>query len=132
MSICFFKINCEVELQGQRVCLWVKFLLTRSTEVSFRKFVNISFQPTWDFLMAHHGKESAWLQSLDREDPLDKGMASHSSILAWRIPWTEEPGRLQYTSGHKESDMTEWLTFSFFPTNQCKNVHIPDNLPLRT
>ena len=33
--------------------------------------------------------------SLGREDPLEKGMATHSSILAWRIPWTEEPGRLQ-------------------------------------
>ena len=34
------------------------------------------------------------LPSLGREDPLEKGMAAHSSILAWRIPWTEEPGRL--------------------------------------
>ena len=34
------------------------------------------------------------VQSLDQEDPLEKGMATHSSILAWRIPWTEEPGRL--------------------------------------
>ena len=36
-----------------------------------------------------------WVQSLGQEDPLEKGMATHSSILAWRIPWTEEPGRLQ-------------------------------------
>ena len=36
-----------------------------------------------------------WVLSLDREDPLEKGMVTHSSILAWRIPWTEEPGRLQ-------------------------------------
>ena len=35
------------------------------------------------------------VQSLDWGDPLEKGMATHSSILAWRIPWTEEPGRLQ-------------------------------------
>ena len=35
------------------------------------------------------------VQSLDREDPLEEGMATHSSILAWKIPWTEEPGRLQ-------------------------------------
>ena len=40
-----------------------------------------------------------------REDPLEKEMAAHSSILAWRIPWTEEPGGLQST----ESDMTERL-----------------------
>jgi len=35
------------------------------------------------------------VQSLDWEDPLEEGMATHSSILAWEIPWTEEPGRLQ-------------------------------------
>ena len=39
--------------------------------------------------------QETWLRSLVWEDPLDKGMASHSSILAWRIPWTEEPGGLQ-------------------------------------
>ena len=39
--------------------------------------------------------QETWVQSLVWEDPLEKGMATHSSILAWRIPWTEEPGRLQ-------------------------------------
>ena len=56
------------------------------------------------------------LQSLGQEDPLEEGMATHSSIFAWSIPWTEEPGRLQSTgsqksqTGHrvaKESDGTE-------------------------
>ena len=36
-----------------------------------------------------------WVSSLDEEDPLEEEMATHSSILAWRNPWTEEPGRLQ-------------------------------------
>ena len=36
--------------------------------------------------------QETWVQSLGQEDPLEKGMATHSSILAWRIPWTEEPG----------------------------------------
>ena len=36
-----------------------------------------------------------WVQSLSREDPLEKEMATHSSNFAWKIPWTEEPGRLQ-------------------------------------
>ena len=36
-----------------------------------------------------------WVLSLDREDPLEEGMATHSGILAWRIPWREEPGGLQ-------------------------------------
>ena len=40
------------------------------------------------------------LQSLGWGDPLEEGMATHSSILAWRIPWTEEPGRLQSTGSH--------------------------------
>ena len=38
--------------------------------------------------------QETWVESLGREDPLEKGMATHSSILSWRIPWTEEPGRL--------------------------------------
>ena len=46
------------------------------------------------------------VQSLVREDPLEEEMVTHSSILAWGIPWTEEPGGLQST-GLKESDMTE-------------------------
>ena len=36
--------------------------------------------------------QETWVQSLGREDPLEKGIATHSSILAWRIPWTEKPG----------------------------------------
>ena len=39
--------------------------------------------------------QETWVQSLGQEDPLEKRMAIHSSILAWRIPWTEEPGGLQ-------------------------------------
>ena len=39
--------------------------------------------------------QDTWVQSLGQEDPLEKGMATHSSILAWEIPWTDEPGRLQ-------------------------------------
>ena len=39
--------------------------------------------------------QQKWVWSLDQEDPLEKEMATHSNILAWEIPWTEEPGRLQ-------------------------------------
>ena len=46
-------------------------------------------------------------QSLGQEDPLEKKMATHSSILSWRILWTEEPGRLW---GHKDLDTTRWLS----------------------
>ena len=51
------------------------------------------------------------VRSLGQEDPLEKGMATRSSILAWRIPWTEEPGGQQ---GHKESDTTERLSLFTF------------------
>ena len=40
-------------------------------------------------------KQETWVQSLGQEDPLEKETATHSSTLAWKIPWTEEPGRLQ-------------------------------------
>ena len=77
-------------------------------------------------------QETPQVWSLVQEDPLEKGMATHSSILAWRIPGTEEPGRLQSIRSHrvghawshgacmhtcmyiswdcKESDRTQWLT----------------------
>ena len=51
--------------------------------------------------------------SLGRKDLLEKEMATHSSILAWKIPWTEEPGRLHSPWGRKELDTTERLHFHF-------------------
>ena len=50
-------------------------------------------------------KEEMWVQSLRAEDPLEKEMATHSIILAWEIPWTEEPGGLQ-SMGSQELDRT--------------------------
>jgi len=47
------------------------------------------------------------VRSLGREDPLEEGMATHSGILVWRIPWTEEPGELYSPWGHTELDMTQ-------------------------
>ena len=43
------------------------------------------------------GMWEAWVRSLGQEDPLEKEMATHSSTLVWKIPWVEEPGRLQST-----------------------------------
>ena len=56
------------------------------------------------------------LQSLGQEDPLEEEMATHSSILVWRIPWAEEPGGLQSTLHAEESDMAKvtshaWLIY---------------------
>ena len=56
--------------------------------------------------------QETWLQFLDQEDPLEKGMATHFSILAWKIPWTEAPGGLQSMGLQKKSNRTEQLTLS--------------------
>ena len=71
-----------------------------------------------------------WVRSLGWEDPLEKEMATHSSILAWKIPWTEKPGGLQ-SMGRKESDMTEQFHFHFhscfagrfFPVCATREAH---------
>ena len=55
------------------------------------------------------------VRSLDLEDPPEEEMATHSSILAWRIPWTEEPDRLQSMESKKESDVTEHREFPNVP-----------------
>ena len=78
-------------------------------------YVHINFKKKIVFLVAQTVKNlpanAGELGSIpDREDPLEKEMATHSSTLAWKIPWTEEPGRLQFM-GHKESDMTERLIY---------------------
>ena len=56
--------------------------------------------------------QETWIRSLGWEDPLEKEMAIHSSILAWKIPWTEKPGGYS-PWGSKESDTTERLHFLF-------------------
>ena len=68
--------------------------------------------PVWGFpcgsvvknLFAIQEPQETRVGTLGWEDPLEKGMATHSSILAWNIPWTEEPGRGQSPWGRKESD----------------------------
>ena len=52
--------------------------------------------------------QETWVQSLSQEDPLEREMATHLNILAWKILWTEEPGRLQ-SMGLQESDMAYLL-----------------------
>ena len=55
--------------------------------------------------------QETWVQSLGQEALLEEEMATHSSILAWKIPWTEEPGRLHFMgSQSKELDMIKQLT----------------------
>ena len=54
----------------------------------------------------------SWAQSLCLEDPLEKRVITYSTILAWRIPWTEGPSGLLQSIGRRELDITEWLTVS--------------------
>ena len=55
--------------------------------------------------------QETWVRSMSWEDPLEKEMATHFSILAWSIPWTEEPGRLQSMGLQKAGH--DWVTFTF-------------------
>ena len=64
------------------------------------------------------------VQSLSLEDPLEKGMATQSSILAWRIPWTERSLAGYSPQRHKELNTTEWLTLSFHLHNQWWGEHL--------
>ena len=79
------------------------------------------------------GKESTWMQetrvqSLGWEDPLEKGMATHSGVLAWRTPWTEEPGGLQSMQcrvGH------DWVTdtLSTLISQLTPSLHVHMSIP---
>ena len=104
------------QIQHLFVCLFKKEKRKLSCELATQE-VNWFF---WSFglyfpksLVAQRVKHllalwETWVQSLGREDTLEKKMATHSSILAWKIPWTEKPCRLQ-SMGCKESDTTERL-----------------------
>ena len=70
--------------------------------------------------------KETWVQSLGREDALEEGMAAHSSILAWRIPWTQEPGGGYSPWGRTESNTTEvtwpsmaWRQYHISPGGNC-------------
>ena len=67
---------------------------------------------------AVQGTQETWVQSLVQENLLKKEMTTHSSILAWKIPWTKEPGKLYSPKGCKELDTAEHL---------C----VPADMPLR-
>ena len=97
-----------------------RYISTHKLELFQYSLIDLAFLSNpWSFSGSTAGKESAcsagdlgfipgW------EDALEEGMAAHSSILAWRIPWTEEPGRLQSTGqqrvGHDRSDLAQHST----------------------
>ena len=100
--------NCKKKPYAGAVCKICIFIITIIT----LKLLLICMT-TSDFPGGSDGKASAynsrdWVQSLGREDPLEKEMATHSSILAWKIPWKGEPGRLQSVHGVAKSH--DWAT----------------------
>ena len=74
-----------------------------------------------------------WVRSLGQEDPLEKEMATHSSILSWRIPWTEEPGELQSMGsqrvGHDQSNLAH--TAHVNNANRVCNAYYASDIPLK-
>ena len=69
--------------------------------------------------------QDMWIRSLDLEDPLEEGMATHSSILAWRIPWTEEPweGQGLREAKSREAQSQIWLSNWALTQGIGKNIH---------
>ena len=87
--------------------------------------IGYPLQYSWASVVAQMVKNppamwETWVQSLGWEDPLEKGMATHSSILAWRIPWIEEPGRLQ--SMRLQRVRHNWGTFSLVTNRFTVNM----------
>ena len=116
-SSCFQKSwlsvpECQTEIQrqsygGERKRKESPYSFVRQGET----WASVSRTAPWTSLGAQTvknlpGVQETWVRSQGREEPLEKGMAAHSRLLAWRMPWTEEPGGLQ-TMGSQESDRTE-------------------------
>ena len=66
--------------------------------------------------------QEMWVRSLDQEDPLEEGTATYSSILAWRIPWTEDPGRLQSVGSQRFEYV--WSDLAAATAYMCACIHI--------
>ena len=113
VNITFFKDKQEVDLT------WLGTVLTN----------------TGASLVAQTAMQETGFWPLGQEDPLEKGITTHFSILAWRIPWTEEPGRLYSPWAPKDLDMTERLTHASFHLACCLytfSYHISITVVFRT
>jgi len=84
-------------------CCWVEYSINVNLSMVFFRASLVT--QTINNLPA---MQETWVRSLGQEDPLEKGMAIHSSILAWRIPWTEEPSRLQSMGSQRVRH--DWVT----------------------
>ena len=68
--------------------------------------------------------QETWVQSMGWEDPLEEEMATHSSIFAWRIPWTEEPGRQQSVGSQSQTRLSDFTSLHFSFSVSCKIISV--------
>ena len=93
----------------QPICVLFKVHLVKKTYTCVLLFETVWLSSSLHLMVCiPTDMRETWVQSLGREDPLEKDMAAHSSILAWRILWTEAPGGLQSTGS--QSDGLDWAT----------------------
>ena len=102
-------------------CLLFLFVISSNLLMFYYFFPSTAKTPIWrllSYLLGFPGCSDSklpamweiWVRPMDQEDPLEKEMTTHSSILAWKIPWTEEPGRLQSI----DRVTTSWTGLSYF------------------
>ena len=97
----YWWISCKYMLRNWTYRMGIRVTLCVSPDsLNTSPTIRMRLAHFWAFLVAQIVKnlsvmQETWVQSLDQEDLLEKGMTTHFNILAWRIPWTEEPGRLQ-------------------------------------
>ena len=110
-SFCFDSL-CTPQTSDGQFPSYLDILNKRTLESMNRNYMYLKIA-NWASLVAQRVKHlpamrDTWVWSLSREDPLEKEMATHSSILAWRIPWTEEPGGLKSTGSQRVGH--DWMT----------------------
>ena len=98
-----------------RICLRNYMYLSRLNYLEFVLSFSMWFWDHWAFLVVQMVKNlpeiwETWVQSLGQEDLLEKGMAAHSSILAWRTPWTEKPCKLQSMGSQRVTWLSDEIT----------------------
>ena len=106
-------------LPKSKLILWLQSPSTVILELKKRKSVTASIFPP-----SVPAMQETWAWSLGREDSLERAMAAHPSILAWRIPWTEEPGRLQSMGLQRIGQDWAALTFTFSDYYKVDHVFI--------
>ena len=117
LNITIWKYSLLIQLSGLSEMFSIFCCSSSVWFISLCMFCHFNIFYIW-FILAQMVKnlpamQETWVQYLSQEDPLETGMATHSSILAWEIPWTEVPGRLHTVHAIAELNTTEQLTLSY-------------------